>query len=114
MIHLFDLHFKDGSVYPAQRLPRWTTGISRAVCVTWSYRFTLIPHSERRWTRLSGFDLHERLCAMGRSIPTIFITGHDDAFTREHARRQGAAGYFRKPFDESSLISAIETALARS
>jgi FixJ family two-component response regulator len=63
---------------------------------------------------LSGFDLHERLCAAGRSIPTIFITGHDDAVTRERARRLGAAGYVRKPFDETSLISAIETALARS
>lgn len=61
---------------------------------------------------LSGFDLHERLRATGLSIPTIFITGHDDAVTRELARRAGAAHYMRKPFEESLLISAIEAAMS--
>jgi two-component system response regulator FixJ len=61
---------------------------------------------------LSGFDLHERLRAAGVSTPTIFITGHDDEPTRERARRIGAAGYVPKPFDEQSLISLIEAALA--
>jgi FixJ family two-component response regulator len=58
--------------------------------------------------------LHERLRASGRSIPTIFITGHDDAVTRERARRAGAAGYVRKPLDEASLILAIAAAVAGS
>jgi FixJ family two-component response regulator len=62
---------------------------------------------------LSGLDLHERLRASGRMIPTIFITGHDDAATRERARRAGAAGYVPKPLDEADLISAIETAVSR-
>jgi FixJ family two-component response regulator len=61
---------------------------------------------------LSGFDLHDRLRASGVRIPTIFITGHDDAVTRERARRVGAAGYIRKPFDEASLVSAIENAMS--
>ena len=61
---------------------------------------------------LSGFDLHDRLRGAGLSIPTIFITGHDDAFTRERARRVGAAGYVRKPFEEAALVAAIENALA--
>lgn len=62
---------------------------------------------------LTGFDLYDRLLASGLSIPAVFITGHDDATTRERAQRLGAAGYVRKPFDESDLISAIERALAR-
>ena len=62
---------------------------------------------------LSGFELHHLLRDAGLSIPTIFITGFDDADTRERARRIGAAGYIRKPFDETSLVSAIETALHR-
>jgi FixJ family two-component response regulator len=62
---------------------------------------------------LSGFDLHDRLRAAGLSIPTVFITGHDDAVTRERARRLGAAGYVRKPFEEAALVEAIENALAR-
>ena len=61
---------------------------------------------------LTGFDLHDRLRARGLSIPTVFITGHDDAATRERARRVGAAGYVRKPFNETDLILAIESALA--
>jgi FixJ family two-component response regulator len=60
---------------------------------------------------LSGFDLYERLLAAGTAIPTIFITGHDDVPTRERARRAGAAGYLRKPFDGETLVAAIEGAL---
>jgi FixJ family two-component response regulator len=66
-----------------------------------------------RLGRLSGFDLHDRLRASGVSAPVIFITGHDDAATREQARKVAAAGYIRKPFDETSLISAIEAAISR-
>jgi FixJ family two-component response regulator len=62
---------------------------------------------------ISGFQLHDHLRASGLSIPTVFITGHDDAGTREQARRVGAAGYVRKPFDEDALLSAIEAALGR-
>ena len=62
---------------------------------------------------LSGLDLHERLRASGRQIPTVFITSRDDAATRERARRAGAV-YVRKPLDEASLISAIETAVSRA
>ena len=62
--------------------------------------------------RLSGFDLQERLTAAGLTIPTIFITAHDDAPTRERARRAGAVGYLRKPFDDAALIASVERALA--
>src|SRR4029079_14557119 len=61
---------------------------------------------------LSGFDLHDRPRNAGHYIPTVLITGHDDAVTRERARRVGAAGYVRKPFEEATLVAAIETALA--
>ena len=60
---------------------------------------------------LSGFELHERLLASGTSIPTVFITGQDDAATRERVRKSGAAGYLPKPFEVHSLISTIQAAL---
>jgi FixJ family two-component response regulator len=63
---------------------------------------------------LSGFDLHDRLRASGVSIPTVFITGHDDASLRERARKTGAAGYVPKPFQENVLIAAIEGAMKRT
>ena len=60
---------------------------------------------------LNGFELHERLTAAGRAIPTIFITAHDDAPTRERARLTGAIGYLRKPFDDEALIVNVRQAL---
>jgi FixJ family two-component response regulator len=63
---------------------------------------------------LSGFELHERLVAAGRQIPVVFITAHDDAATRERARRAGAVEYLRKPFDDESLIAGVNRALGTS
>jgi FixJ family two-component response regulator len=60
---------------------------------------------------LSGLDLQERLVADGRRIPVVFITAHDDAITRERARRAGAVDYLRKPFNDESLIAGIKRAL---
>ena len=60
---------------------------------------------------LSGLDLQERLVAAGRRIPVVFITAHDDAVTRERARRAGAVDYLRKPFNDESLIAGIKRAL---
>ena len=57
---------------------------------------------------MTGFDLHERLAADRAAIPTIFITAHDDASTRERVQRAGVAAYLPKPFDESALLAAIQ------
>jgi CheY-like chemotaxis protein len=46
-----------------------------------------------------------------RSIPVIFLTAFDDDDMREEARRLGAVGFFRKPFDDSEFMGAIEQAL---
>jgi FixJ family two-component response regulator len=62
---------------------------------------------------LSGLDLHEQLTAGGTHIPVIIITAHDDALTRERARRNGVVEYLRKPFDDESLIGALDRALGR-
>src|SRR5262245_38418348 len=59
----------------------------------------------------TGFDLHDRLTRMGVSVATIFMTGHDDAATRERVARAGAKAYLVKPFDDAALIGAIEVAL---
>ena len=61
---------------------------------------------------LNGFGLLERLRARGTMVPTIFMTGHDDPETREQARKAGAAGFLRKPFEDDMLILAIEQAVA--
>lgn len=62
---------------------------------------------------LSGFDVQERLVGAHASIPIIFITAFDDPVTRERALKGGAVAYLPKPFDEQSLLGAIESALGR-
>ena len=63
---------------------------------------------------MSGFDLQERLVADGVTIPTIFITAHGDARTRERVTQSGVAGFLLKPFGDQALLDLIrkETCLA--
>ena len=60
---------------------------------------------------MNGFELYEQLLSGGSSLPVIFITAHDDAATREHARQIGSSGYLRKPFEQHALLGAIYRAL---
>ena len=55
---------------------------------------------------MSGFELQERL-----AVPSIFITAHDDAPTLARIERSNAAGHLQKPFDPSTVLSAIRQAL---
>jgi FixJ family two-component response regulator len=57
---------------------------------------------------MSGFELQERLVADGVTIPTIFITAHGDARTRERVKRSGVAGFLSKPFGDQALLDLIE------
>ena len=63
---------------------------------------------------LSGLDLQGRLVADGHGIPIIFVTGLLDEKFRVRAMRAGAVGFLSKPFDESSLINCLESALSPS
>jgi FixJ family two-component response regulator len=70
---------------------------------------TLIAWSSTsNWTGgMSGFDLQERLTADGVNIPTIFITAHGDARTRESVKQSGVAGFLSKPFGDQALLDLI-------
>ena len=56
---------------------------------------------------MDGFDLQERLVADGVTIPTIFITAHGDARTRERVKQSGVAGFLSKPFGDQALLDLI-------
>ena len=60
---------------------------------------------------MSGFDLQRRLQQERPGLPVVFITAHDEAATRAHARNCGCVAYLRKPFPGSLLIDAIRSAL---
>jgi CheY-like chemotaxis protein len=46
----------------------------------------------------SGFDLHRRLQSLGRSIPTVLITGQPNENVRTQALSLGITCYLPKPF----------------
>jgi FixJ family two-component response regulator len=59
---------------------------------------------------ISGFKLQERLIHLKIRIPVIFITGRGLFGMEDEAMRLGAIAYLRKPFDEQSLLDAIQRA----
>jgi len=60
---------------------------------------------------MTGLELHRRLSASGRIIPTVLITAYPDDGVRERALAAGVIGYLSKPFDENDLLACIRSAL---
>jgi len=60
----------------------------------------------------TGFEVQAQLVKRGRSTPVIVITGGDDPEAQSRALRLGAKGYFGKPVDDNTLLSAIGVAIA--
>lgn len=60
---------------------------------------------------MSGPELQLELKRLGREIPIIFITGQRDEKIRGRVCQQGASGFLLKPFSDSALLAAIQTAL---
>jgi FixJ family two-component response regulator len=60
---------------------------------------------------MTGFDLQQELKVRGQSIPIIFITAQKDDTVRTRAFKQGAVGFLPKPFSDTALLSALNTAL---
>jgi FixJ family two-component response regulator len=60
----------------------------------------------------TGFDLQQRLAALGISVPVIVVSASDDIQIRENARQLGAVSFFRKPVDDQALLDAILWAIS--
>ncbi len=61
---------------------------------------------------MSGFDLHRRLVALGRSIPTVLVTAYADENVRALASGADIVGCLTKPFGEQDLLDCIRSSLA--
>ncbi|MBO0719551.1 MAG: response regulator [Blastocatellia bacterium] len=61
-----------------------------------------------RMPGMNGLELQRRL--IGRGIPVIFITSHEDEMARLQALKNGAVDYLFKPFSEEALLKAIHAA----
>ena len=60
---------------------------------------------------MTGLELHNRLTASGKPIPTILITAYPDERVRAQALNAGVLCYLAKPFNESELLACIHSAL---
>ena len=60
---------------------------------------------------LSGLELRQRLAESGFEQPVIFMTAHDEPFTREAVERSGAVACLIKPFSGRSLLDAVRRAI---
>jgi FixJ family two-component response regulator len=60
---------------------------------------------------MSGPDLQTELNRRHQEIPIIFMTAHGDSTVRPRMLERGAVECLLKPFSESDLLRALNTAL---
>jgi FixJ family two-component response regulator len=63
---------------------------------------------------LSGPDLHRELKRRRQEIPVVFITAHRDETVRPRLIAQGAVECLFKPFSDTDLLKAVNSALRTS
>ena len=67
--------------------------------------------TDMRMPGMTGLELHQRLVAAGRSIPTILITAYPDDVVRAQAAKAGILCYLPKPFASEVLLECVDSAL---
>ncbi len=66
-----------------------------------------------RMRGMTGLDLQEHLCRHDCHMPIIFMTGHGDIPMSVQAMKKGAIDFLTKPFDDTQLLSVIESAVGK-
>src|SRR5271169_2568368 len=61
---------------------------------------------------INGFELCNRLRALGFLIPHVFITAQIESNFAQSSRRADNSIVLTKPFEEEQLIASIESAIA--
>lgn len=59
---------------------------------------------------MTGLELHRNLIRNGIYIPTIIITAHAEAGTRERCKAAGVLAFLAKPLQDAALFAAIDGA----
>ena len=60
---------------------------------------------------MSGLQLLNTMRSGKQRVPTVIITAHDEAETREQCLAAGACAYLRKPLEDRLLLNAISAAI---
>ncbi|WP_421725092.1 response regulator FixJ [Bauldia sp.] len=64
-----------------------------------------------RMPEMTGTELLAGLKQAGIDVPVIVITGHGDVPLAVEAMKLGAFDFIEKPFDDATIVAAIEAAL---
>ena len=67
-----------------------------------------------RMPDIDGLEVQRQLANRGIGIPIIMLTGHGDVALAVRAIKAGAIEFLEKPFDRTSLLAAIDQALAHA
>ena len=67
-----------------------------------------------RMPGLDGVALQRRVRSVRPDLPVIFISAHHDDEVERRALAEGAACFFRKPFNAGELLRATRMALSKS
>jgi two-component system response regulator FixJ len=70
--------------------------------------------SDVRMPGVDGIELLNQLKALRITLPMIIMTGHADVPLAVKAMKQGAFEFIEKPFDSTTMISAIRLAVDRN
>jgi FixJ family two-component response regulator len=60
---------------------------------------------------MNGFELQRRLSARPRPVAIVFVSAHQDAVMRANAIRAGAIAFLDKPFDDNTLLEALNRSI---
>lgn len=63
---------------------------------------------------MTGLDLLHRHPAVGRSMPTIILTGHGDVGRAVDAIKSGAMDFLEKPIERDQLLNRVQLAMQLS
>jgi FixJ family two-component response regulator len=63
---------------------------------------------------LNGLDLQRQISEASSALPVIFVTGYGDIPMSVRAMKAGAVEFLTKPFEDSAMIDAIQSAILES
>jgi FixJ family two-component response regulator len=69
---------------------------------------------DMRMPGMTGIELHQRLAASKRAMPTILISAYLDDRVRAQALQTGVVCCLAKPFAPEELLACVRTALTRT
>ena len=90
-----------------------TFGSARQFIDSGHYQSVGVLVLDVRMPEMSGLELQKHLIDSGSDMAIIFITAHQDIQARRMALEAGAIDFLKKPFEDQTLLDAIQRASDR-